>query len=126
MKTIDKFVLIPIERYNQLVRGGEFKQLAKGEGDLTKNQIVDSDITTDKVEKSHINVDVFEKHDTLRKGLGGRNSNKEDQKQIHLKEGIKKKKTHIRKKSPTLHFPSPPPGIRNKIRKNNVRWVELF
>lgn len=106
MKHTDKFVLVPIERYERLIRGNSSnKNEGKHEEEVRLHQ----------------------------KGEGGENKGedlKEDFSKINKLEGVGEDKKVIEnrenKKEADKKVPAPPPGIPNKIKKEDFKWMVLF
>lgn len=148
MKFIDKYALLPIERYNQLIKrsnpdrgedntidqqglGQEpFTDTSEGAG---KNNITNSTETTNTKQKQYIgNKDVTNSTDSVLRGEEPL-SNNTDQKQhitnktIPTKGAQKPHKVKPSKKINKTHkIPPPPPGIPNTQSKNYIRWEKLF
>lgn len=138
MKYIDKFVLIPIERYNQLT-----KKQNVGEGnDNVLNEIKSGKggkIGKDNEEKEVKDI-VGSEEDKQPSEQGLKNSGLISK--VHIEEDpsptITKRKTlapvkHLNRDKVTKQkskkkykYPPPPPGIPDKSTKKFFRWIRMF
>jgi len=122
MKFVDKFALVPIERYKQLLKsvndeneGAEsIDQKGTGQGQKTLEEGLD----TGEVVKEGFGGEV------IKKGFGDKAVGESTE-----------KKDRLVTKAPKRKFPPPPPGIPNKFKKIGIpnkakkidlKWLSLF
>jgi len=127
MKFTDKFVLVPIERYDRMLdtppssrnEEKEVKKLQSGEGIDNKISIKEEDKTTGGAEykdqeKNEDKYNVDKEKDSTSDLNAITNSLKDNK--IFVP-SIKRRKK--------LKLSQPPPGIPNKIKKSDFRWISL-
>lgn len=121
MKFTDKFVLVPIERYNQLTKDladGNFNKGNKSEDLSSSSQDANKLYKENKIHESH--APEKEKQITFI----------DDIEQQRGKGKLKKLKSPLNKSSKIKKvrktFPRPPPGIPNKIKKSDFKWFKIF
>jgi hypothetical protein len=143
MKFVDKYALIPIDRYNHWIKqlnineekGTSEKQTGSGGKDIQEEEEktpfeeqpdIDTKVTTDKN-----NIDKIEKQtiqDSSSKTLVQGTTDFKVQ-PVHsnsTKDNKLKKKIKKSKKKKIYKVPPLPPGIPNKLSKTALRWVSLF
>jgi len=135
MKFVDKFALVPIERYNQLFKGinSENNKIEhteqKGAGEEQK---------TEDIDRKKAGKIVNEPLDTKINDSREIHTKSNNSTQIGNKTGNKAIKEKNYKKAPTgktiakpnkkafRKFPPPPPGIPNILKKSDFKWLSLF
>lgn len=115
MKFTDKFVLLPIERYERLMKSNCF------EGDKTK-EIKENELRLQQEGGGKEKQDTEEKEDIKSK------RDKFDENKDSKAEEVEEEKTQESEgeKDYTTKIPPPPPGIPNKIKKEDFKWIVLF
>jgi hypothetical protein len=141
MKFVDKYALIPIDRYNHWIKqlnineekGTSEKQTGSGEKDIQEENLpfkeqpdIDSKDTTD-----IRNIDKFEKQtvqDLSSKTQVQGTTDFKEQPELpnHSKDNKLKNKIKKSRKKKNYKVPPLPPGIPNKPSKTPLRWVSLF
>lgn len=115
MKFTDKFVLVPIERYNQLTKGRGKTKRETEEADTRDETIKIEGIPRVQGKTAPEGQDTLK----LKKQTGTGKQHIKNKRQI----SITKKKTEIHR---TQKIPPPPPGIPNRIKNIDFRWLKLF
>lgn len=106
MKYTDKFVLVPVERYDHLMKeNASRKNVENSKKEPPSHQKGGGrDIDEEEIKKNPTKVDKVEEVTA-------------DKKDTPLKKG---EEQFIKK------IPAPPPGIPNKIKKEDFKWIVLF
>lgn len=155
MKIVDKFALVPIERYNQLIKGenyteNKYNNTGKEPDKKSSKEVISTDslpnndkelftsntsnITSDKDPSSITNITADKDN---KKGRGDEtelisdNLVKKGRKSFTKDTNPKSEKKVIDIDGKILRkrkkaIPRPPPGIPNKVRKRHFRWLKLF
>lgn len=152
MKTVDKFVLVPFERYERLINNHNNKDLINKQQESYKsiNSVQKGGADIDKntpIEEKRLNINdqshspITHDKDNLPKKLNLTNTQpdsaitekkaKKEKIQSHVNIITKKqKKTKLTENLPIIakkkKLPPPPPGIPNKIKAQDFKWFSLF
>lgn len=127
MKLIDKFALIPIDQYNQLVQQG---LLPKEDTNIAKQEGAGGTVEESKKHRSL----ALKQQDPLNTAKSRHNNivdsiDDGDNGELTITTDRKTQKNTIQDqtKSEKSHkIPPPPPGTPNKTPKSYIRWIRLF
>lgn len=131
MKIIDQYVLVPVERYNH------WKQLINQQNLNTKSEISNLKEQDNKAEqKEEGTLQQTEKSELLGQ-VGSGKTDKAAQKNtvaVELRQSdsigqVKKlplKQPTRKRKISHIRVPPPPPGIPNKVKQIDFKWIKLF
>jgi uncharacterized protein related to proFAR isomerase len=128
MKFVDKFALVPIDRYNQLIKHLNADKVNADKGDTDSTDIDEKQLGAgEQVVKENFGKKTetsehsagYSNIDNIRSSVDVKD-NKLDS--LHKPVNTKIKQKKLKKIKP----PPLPPGIPNKPSKNRFRWVSLF
>lgn len=123
MKFTDKFVLVPIERYERLMNIHSIDKNGKGNETINETPQVGEGLEEQEEKKKIDNKEEEEEEENKGKDLNIGGS--------LVKRGIEDKKKKEKKPKTNLHnFPPPPPGISKKVKNktkkpSHFRWLLL-
>ena len=114
MKFTDKFVLVPIERYERLMEKQSSNKIETDQTAADIETVQTGGLLDKKIENEE---EIKETKDQTNK----ENKGVEYEEKPSLVKNFKK----VRKNNPKKKFPPPPPGIPNKLKKIDFRWLTL-
>lgn len=119
MKFVGKFALVPIERYNQLIKSTENstlkEEISSEQVGTGKQEIPTGNVIEKQTGNSHTDEDSLASESMTNNSITQTNNLDNKEQKVIDKDS-----------NPIKKYPKPPPGIPNRKKRKNQRWLKLF